>query len=72
MNGEVREVIQRAIARIFVGVDGSLTVEAKPGGILGIEGISPAVQCWDGGPLLQHMIVAASERKWRLSSAPEE
>ena len=38
MNGKVREAIQQSIAKILVGVDGSLTIESKPGGLLGVEG----------------------------------
>jgi hypothetical protein len=34
----VREVIQRGIGRILVGVDGGLAIEANPRGFLGLEG----------------------------------
>ena len=34
VNGKVREVIERAVSRIVVGVDGGLTIEVKPGGLL--------------------------------------
>ncbi len=37
VNGKVREAIEQSITRILVGVDGSLTIEAKPGGLLGLE-----------------------------------
>ena len=37
VKAKVREAIQQSIARILVGVDGSLTIEAKPGGLLGVE-----------------------------------
>ena len=35
--GKVREAIQQTVARILAGVDGSLTIEATPGGLLGSE-----------------------------------
>jgi hypothetical protein len=35
MKGKVCEVIQQAIARVLVGVDRSLTIEAKRGGSSG-------------------------------------
>jgi hypothetical protein len=35
VNGKVREAIQQSIARILVGTDGSLTIEARTGGLLG-------------------------------------
>ena len=38
VKGKVREAIEQSIARILVGVDGSLTIEAKPGGLLGLDG----------------------------------
>jgi hypothetical protein len=34
----VREAIQQSVAGILVGVDGSLTIEAKPDGLLGLDG----------------------------------
>jgi hypothetical protein len=37
VNRKVREAIQQSVARILAGVDGSLTIEAKLGGLLGIE-----------------------------------
>jgi len=46
MTGRVREAIQQSIARILVGVDGSLTIEAKPDGLLGVE---ETPVCWATG-----------------------
>ena len=37
VRGKVREAIQASIARILVGGDGSVTIEAKPDGLLGVE-----------------------------------
>ena len=37
-NGKVREAIEQAVTRILVGVDGGLTIEARPGGLLGLDG----------------------------------
>ncbi len=34
-NGKLREAIEQSVARIVVGGDGSLTIEAKPGGYSG-------------------------------------
>ncbi len=36
-DGKLREDIQQSVTRILVGVDGSLTIEAQPGGPLGLE-----------------------------------
>jgi hypothetical protein len=38
VNGKVREALQRTVRRILVEVDGDLTIEAKPGGLLGLDG----------------------------------
>jgi hypothetical protein len=38
VNGKVREAIQQSVARILVGGDWSLTIEAKTGGLLGLDG----------------------------------
>jgi len=38
VHGQVRDTIQASIAWILVGVDGSLTIEARLGGLLGVEG----------------------------------
>ena len=34
----MREALQRTVRRIVVGVDRGLTIEAKPGGLLGLNG----------------------------------
>jgi hypothetical protein len=39
VNGKVREAIQQSVARILVGVDGTVTLETKPDGLLGVEAI---------------------------------
>lgn len=52
VSGKVREAIQQAIARILVGVDGSLTIEAKPGGLLGLEGSAVQSECQEGRTLI--------------------
>ena len=39
VKGKVRDAIQQSIARILVGADGSVTVETKPDGLLGVKGI---------------------------------
>ncbi len=36
-DGKLREHIQQSATWILVGVDGSLTIEARPGGPLGLE-----------------------------------
>jgi hypothetical protein len=67
--GKVREAIQQSVARILVGVDGSLTIEAKPSGLLGLEG---NVAQWDGEEgrnLLEHNIVSPGGKQWKVITA---
>ena len=70
VNGKVREVIQQAIARILVGTDGSLTINAKPGGLLGLEEHLAQV---DGQQeersILEHGIASAGGRQWKVFTA---
>jgi hypothetical protein len=54
VNGKVREAIQQSVARILVGADGSVTIEAKPGGLLGVEGNLSPLECREGRTLLEH------------------
>jgi DNA invertase Pin-like site-specific DNA recombinase len=68
VSGKVREVIQQAVARILVGVDGSLTIEAKPGGLLGLDGNISQVDGQEGRNLLEHGIVSPAGRQWRVTT----
>jgi hypothetical protein len=63
VNGKVREAIQQSIARILVGGDGSLTIEAIPGGLLGLDGNISQVECREGRNLLEHGIVSPARRR---------
>ena len=66
VNGKVREAIQQSIARILVGVDGSLTVEAKPGGLLGLEGNLGQVDGPGDPTLLTPPTLSIASRQWKL------
>ena len=63
VHGKVREAIQQSIARILVGVDGSLTIEAKPGGLLGLEG-NPGQA--GGQEDLTLTTLSTAGRQWKL------
>ncbi len=66
VNGKVREVIQRAVRRILVGVDGSLTIEAKPGGLLGLDGDLGQTGGPAGRALVETRTLIVNGRKWNL------
>jgi len=68
VNGKVREAIQRSIARILVDGDGSLTIEAKTGGLLGLEGNS-AQSDGQAQSLLEHDLVSPAGRQWKVTTA---
>lgn len=69
VNGKVREAIQQSIARILVGGDGSLTIEAKMDGLLGLEGHVAQLNGQEGQPLCEHGLVSPEGRQWRVITA---
>jgi len=70
VNGKVREAIQRSVARILVGVDGSLTIEAKPDGLLGLERNIAQLECRERQTLIEPNTLPAAGRQWSLVTAP--
>ncbi len=52
VNGKVREAIQQSVGRILVGVDGTVTLETKPGGLLGVERIDVRLDGEEEGRLI--------------------
>ncbi len=70
MTGCVREAIQQPVARILVGVDGSLTIEAKPGGLLGLERNIAQLECRERQTLIEPNTLPAAGRQWSLVTAP--
>ncbi len=67
VNGKVREAIQQSIARILVGIDGSLTIEAKPNGLLGIDGAHAQLGREEGAQVIQQTPARPEGRQWRLT-----
>ena len=70
VNGKVPEVIERAVSRILVIVDGSLTVEVKTGGLLGLEGIRTELDD-DGTETIQQIGIRAGGRQWNVTNAAQ-
>jgi hypothetical protein len=69
-NGKDREAIQQSIARILVGVDGSLTIEAKPGGLLGVEMNTAQLENGQAQSLVEPSTISVAGRQWRIIAAP--
>jgi hypothetical protein len=65
------EAIQQPLARILVGGDGSITIEAQPGGLLGLDGNFAQLECREELPLLGPRTLAAGERQWKLIAQVE-
>jgi site-specific DNA recombinase len=64
VNGKVREAIQQSVARILVGGDGDLTIEAKLEGLLGVgQGLVPLPE-EDGTPLRHTTLI--NGRQWTV------
>jgi len=67
VNGKVREAIQQTVTRILVSVDGSLTMEANPRGLLGLEATSlPPVDRRDSTSVMADSVRSGNDRTWRL------
>lgn len=65
VNGKVREAIQRMVAQIVVGEDGSLTLDTKPVGLLRLNGTA-ASRGRQGQPqMLELTLVYVGGRQWR-------
>jgi hypothetical protein len=67
VNGKVREVIQGAVGRILVGIDGSLTIEVRPGGLLGLEGDLGQVGDREDQTLFAVAPLSSEGRQWKTS-----
>jgi hypothetical protein len=69
VNGKVREAIQQSIARILVSTDGSLTIETRTGGLLGLEGNLGQVGDREDPTLLAPTPLSTAGRQWKLIAA---
>ncbi len=70
VTGRVREAIQQSIARILVGIDGSLTIEAKPSGLLGLDGSLSQLEWQERRTPIEQNTLSAAGRQWKLIIAP--
>ncbi len=64
--------IQQSIARILVESEGSLTIEAKPEGLLGMNDHSTQLEGWEGPALLEPKTLVTGDRRWKLIAARVE
>ncbi len=69
VNGKVREAIHQSVARILVGGDGTVTLETKPDGLLGVERIHVRLDGEEKGGLIQQSFHSSSHRRWRVTMA---
>jgi DNA invertase Pin-like site-specific DNA recombinase len=69
VNGKVREAIQQSLARILVSVDGTVTLETKPDGLLGVKAIHVRLDGEEEGGIIQQTLPSSSDRRWRVTMA---
>jgi hypothetical protein len=69
VNGKVREAIQQSVARILVSVDGTVTLETKPDGLLGVERIHVRLDGEEEGRINQQTLPSSSGRRWKVTTA---
>jgi hypothetical protein len=51
----------------MVDADGTMTIEAKPDGLSGLEGRFAQSGCLGKGPLMEQWIPSPADRRWRLT-----
>ena len=69
VHGKVREASQKSAARILVGDNGSPSIEAKPGGLLGVDGTLPQVEWQRVQAFLAQRTLAIGDWRGQLSTA---
>jgi len=69
VNGKVREAIQQSVARILVSVDGTVTLETKPDGLLGVKAIHVRLDGEEERGPIQQSFHSSSDRRWRVTMA---
>ncbi len=69
VNGKVREAIQQSVAKILVSVDGTITLETKPDGLLGVEGIQVRLGSGEEIPVMRQAVTSSSGRHWQVINA---
>lgn len=70
VNGRVREAILWSVARILVGADGTVTLETRPDGLLGMNAIQVRLGGEGEGGLIQQPFHSSSDRRWRVTMPP--
>ncbi len=64
--GRVREAIEQSVAQIVVAADGTMTLVAKPDGLLGMEGSMASLGRWESGPIMERTIRSVTGRQWKV------
>jgi site-specific DNA recombinase len=67
--GRVREAIEQSVARIVVAADGTLTLVAKPDGLLGVNGTIVPLVGRESGPIPERPIRSGTGRQWKVIGA---
>lgn len=67
--GRVREAIEQSVAQIVVAADGTLTLVAKPDGLLGVNEAIVPFRCQESGRVLERTICSGTGRHWKVIGA---
>ncbi len=65
--GRVREAIEQSVGRIVVAADGTLTLVARPEGLLGASGASVPFGHAQTGPIQDRIVRSGTGRQWKLA-----
>jgi len=57
---------QQSVARILVGIDGTVTLQTKSNGLLGVKAFHVRLDGEEEGGLIQQSLYSASDRRWRV------
>ncbi len=64
--GRVREAIEQSVAQIVVAADGTMTLVARPEGLLGVEGTSASLGRRESGPIMGQTDTILNGRHWEV------
>jgi hypothetical protein len=70
VGGKVREAIEGSISRISVEMDGSVSLQMKPDGLLGLEGRFGPLWCRGDEPIIVHNIRTGTGRHRKTTVGP--
>jgi hypothetical protein len=62
----MEEIILQSIASMPIGLEGTLTLEEEPKGLLGAEEHFARFACRGDGPMMERTIASVTGRQWMV------